>query len=206
MKNWVEYIRSKAGDRHLWQSGYQWGDWLALDKEEGADRVGATDVFLVASAFYAYSTEIVAKAADVLGYTKESTEYHALYEKIKTAFQNEYITKTGRMVSETQTGCILTLHFNLAPQELRTRIVQSLINNIAKRNNHLSTGFVGTPYLCHTLTENGQHDLAGKIFLKRDYPSWLYAVDLGATTIWERWNSMKEDGSFDDSGMNSFNH
>jgi alpha-L-rhamnosidase len=110
------------------------------------------------------------------------------------------------MVSETQTACILALYFGLTDAERRPRILQSLVSNLAKHNNHLTTGFVGTPYLCHTLSENGQHDLAGTVFLKEDYPSWLYAVNLGATTIWERWNSIKSDGSFDESGMNSFNH
>ncbi|GHV81845.1 alpha-L-rhamnosidase [Spirochaetia bacterium] len=206
MKRWVEYIRSKAGDNNLWQSGFQYADWLALDKEESSDRVGATDVYLVATAYYACSTAIVARAAKVLDHADDAKEYDRLHRNIIAAFQKEYITQTGRMVSETQTGCVLALHFGLADSEHRPRILQSLVNNLAKHNSHLTTGFVGTPYLCHTLSENGQHDLAGTVFLKQDYPSWLYAVNLGATTIWERWNSMKADGAFDESGMNSFNH
>jgi alpha-L-rhamnosidase len=206
MKGWVEYIRSKAGDTHLWQSGFQYADWLALDKEEGSDRVGATDIYLVASAYYAYSVGIVAETAGILGNKKDAAEYHKLREDITAAFQREYITQTGRMVSETQTGCVLALHFDLARKENRKRILASLVGNIVRHNNHLVTGFVGTPYLCHTLSDNGRHDLAGEVFLNRDYPSWLYAVDLGATSIWERWNSMMRDGSFGESGMNSFNH
>lgn len=206
MKQWVEYIRSKAGDKNLWQTGYQYGDWLALDKEEGPGRVGATDVYLIASAFYAHSTYLVARAAKILGYMDDAQEYQKLYWKIKAAFQKEYITQTGRMVSETQTACVLALHFDLAPTQDRGRILETLKSNIAKHNNHLTTGFVGTPYLCHTLSENGEHELAGKVFLKHDLPSWLYAVDRGATTIWERWDSIKKDGNFDETGMNSFNH
>ena len=206
MKGWVEYIHSKAGENNLWQSGYQYGDWLALDKEEGSGNGGGTDVYLVASAYFAYSTQIVAWSAELLGYAEDAEKYSALHQLIVEAFQKEYITQTGRMVCETQTACVLALYFDLAKQEDRDRILTSLTNNISKHNNHLTTGFVGTPYLCHTLTENGQHALAGKIFLKRDLPSWLYAVDLGATTIWERWDSMKKDGSFDETGMNSFNH
>jgi alpha-L-rhamnosidase len=206
MKSWVEYIRSKAGNRNLWQTGFQYADWLALDKEEGADRVGATDIYLVASAYYAYSAGIVAETAEILGSKKDAAEYRKLREDIVAAFQKEYITQTGRMVSETQTSCVLALHFDLVQKEYRERILASLVNNIARHNNHLVTGFVGTPYLCHTLSNNGRHNLAGTVFLKCDYPSWLYAVDLGATTIWERWNSMMEDGSIADSSMNSFNH
>lgn len=206
MKGWVEYIRSKTKDGNLWQSGYQYADWLALDKEESSDRVGATDIYLVATSYYAYSTAIVAEAAKILGYNEDADHYVQLHRNIIAAFNKEYITQTGRMVSETQTACVLALHFGLADERYRPRIHQSLISNLAKHNNHLTTGFVGTPYLCHTLSENGCHDLAGTIFLKEDYPSWLYAVKLGATTVWERWNSMKADGSFDESGMNSFNH
>lgn len=206
MKNWVEYIRLQAGEKALWQSGYQYGDWLALDKEEGSTRTGATDVYLIANAFYAHSTEILAKTAALLGYTQDAEAYGTLYDTIVENFQKEYITQTGRMVSETQTACVLALHFNLAKTGDRARILESLVENISKHNDHLTTGFVGTPYLCQTLTENGHHELAGKIILKRDVPSWLYAVDQGATTIWERWDSMKKDGSFDETGMNSFNH
>lgn len=206
MKMWVEHIRNRSAGNGLWQDGHQFGDWLALDKEEGPDCVGATDVYFVASAYYAYSTELTAKAAKVLGYEKDADEYAALHAHIIRAFREEYITRTGRLVSETQTGCVLALHFNLPEENHRGRILSSLIENIARHNNHLTTGFVGTPYLCHVLTENGRHDLAGKLLLKEDYPSWLYTVNMGATTMWERWNSMQEDGSIDDNGMNSFNH
>lgn len=206
MKGYVDYITAHCSKNGLWQTGYQYGDWLALDKEESADRTGATDKYLVANAYYAYSTDIVRKAAEVLGYEDDAKAYGELYQKVVTLFDEEYITRTGRLVSETQTGCVLALHFGLAQEKYRSRIAESLKKNIANHKNHLSTGFVGTPYLCHTLTENGMHDLAGTIFLKEDYPSWLYAVKKGATTIWERWNSIMPDGSFDESGMNSLNH
>lgn len=206
MRNWVEYIHSTSEQGLLWQSGFQYADWLALDKEEMSDRVGATDRYFVATAYYAYSTEILYKSAEILGYHEDYSKYHELYLKIVKAFNDEYITKTGRLVSETQTGCVLALHFNLAKEKYKNRIIASLENNLLAHKNHLVTGFVGTPYLCHVLSENGLHDIAGKILLQEDYPSWLYAVKRGATTIWERWNSMLPDGSFDESGMNSFNH
>ena len=206
MKGWVEYMRSQAGDTHLWQSGFQFADWLALDKEEGPGCTGATDIYLIATAFYAYSAGITAKAAQVLGYTNDAKQYSQLQQNICAAFRNEYITQTGRMASETQTACVLALHFGLANPEFRERILQSLISNLSRHNNHLTTGFVGTPYLCHVLSDNGCHELAAKLFLNEDYPSWLYEVKMGATTVWERWNSLRSDGSPGDAGMNSFNH
>ncbi|PMC34694.1 alfa-L-rhamnosidase [Bacillus sp. UMB0899] len=206
MKGWVEYITSKCGSNGLWQTGFQYGDWLALDKEESADRTGATDKYLVANAYYAYSTNILRKAAEVLNKAEDIKKYSELYQKVKKAFNEEYITATGRLVSETQTGCVLALYFDLAEEKYRNRILEALETNIANHKNHLSTGFVGTPYLCHALTENNLHDLAGTIFLKEDYPSWLYSVKKGATTIWERWNSILPNGDFDTSGMNSLNH
>jgi alpha-L-rhamnosidase len=206
MKGYVDYITEHCGENGLWQTGYQYGDWLALDKEEGADRTGATDKYLVANAYYAYSTDIVRKTAQILEQDEDVRKYGKLYENIVRLFREEYITRTGRMVSETQTGCVLALYFGLSEEKHRARIAKSLETNIANHKNHLSTGFVGTPYLCHVLSENGMHDLAGTIFLKEDYPSWLYAVKRGATTIWERWNSIMPDGSFDESGMNSLNH
>ncbi|WP_419888406.1 glycoside hydrolase family 78 protein [Neobacillus niacini] len=206
MKGWVDYITARCGTNGLWQTGFQYGDWLALDKEEGADRTGATDKYLVANAYYAYSANIVSKTASVLGKEEDKEQYEALYRKIKKAFNDEYLTATGRLVSETQTGCVLALHFDLAEERHRARILESLTKNIANHKNHLTTGFVGTPYLCHALSDNDEHDLAGTLFLKEDYPSWLYAIKKGATTIWERWNSILPNGDFDESGMNSLNH
>lgn len=206
MKGYVDYITEHCSENGLWQTGFQYGDWLALDKEESADRTGATDKFLIANAYYAYSADIVRQAAEVLGLEEDAKKYRELHEDIVRLFDEEYITRTGRVVSETQTGCVIALYFNLAQEKYRDRIAKSLETNIANHKNHLSTGFVGTPYLCHVLSENGMHDLAGTIFLKEDYPSWLYAVKKGATTIWERWNSILPDGNFDESGMNSLNH
>lgn len=204
---WVDYIHSKVSENGLWQTGFQYGDWLALDIESGStDRTGGTDKYLVANAYYAYSTGIVRDAAKVLGNKELEEKYAALYEEIIEAINNEFITKTGRLVSETQTGCVLMLYFNLAKPEYRDRIRQTLETNIGAHRNHLTTGFVGTPYLCHCLSENNMHLLANEIFLKEDFPGWMYAVKKGATTIWERWNSILPNGDFDESGMNSLNH
>jgi len=206
MHEWVDYIKNNCEESGLWQSGFQYGDWLALDKEESADRTGATDKYMIANAYYLYVTDLVKKTAGVLGKSEEAKEYADLYEKTLDAFQREYYTETGRIVSETQTGAILSLYFDLAREKDRKRILNTLLTNIANHKNHLATGFVGTPYICHTLSENGEHEMAATLFMKEDYPSWLYAVNMGATTIWERWNSIKPDGTFDESGMNSLNH
>lgn len=206
MHEWVDYIKNNCEENGLWQSGFQYGDWLALDKEESADRTGATDKYMIANAYYLYVTELVKKTAEVLGKDEEAKKYAELHETTLDAFQREYYTETGRIVSETQTGAILSLYFNLAREKDRKRILKTLLTNIENHKNHLSTGFVGTPYICHALSENGAHEMAATLFMKEDYPSWLYAVNMGATTIWERWNSIKPDGTFDESGMNSLNH
>ena len=207
MKDYVDYISAHTNSENgLWQTGFQYADWLALDKEESSDRVGATDPYLVANAYYAYSAMLVSKAAEVLGKKEDALLYKKLHDEIVRRFQAEYITVNGRLVSETQTGCVLALHFNLAKKKHREKIISSLRENIERHNNHLSTGFVGTPYICHVLSDNGLHDIAGVLFMNDDFPSWIYSVKMGATTIWERWNSVKPDGSFDESGMNSLNH
>jgi alpha-L-rhamnosidase len=208
MKGWVDYISRHCGPNGLWQTGHQYGDWLSLDKEDGAPPAGpgGTDSYLVANAFYLRSTDIVRKTAKILGFTLEEDRYSRLYGETLMAFQNEYITGGGRVLTETQTACVLALFFDLAKPEHRQRILNALVSNLARHNDHLTTGFVGTPYLCHALSENGRHDLAVKLLLQEDYPSWLYAVKKGATTIWERWNSILPNGDFEASGMNSLNH
>lgn len=130
-----------------------------------------------------------------------------MYHKIVASIQDEFITKNGRIVSETQTACILMLYFDLIQPEFREKTLTTLVQNIGDHRNHLTTGFVGTPYICHCLSELGAHDVAQAVFLKEDLPSWFYAVKKGATTIWERWNSILPDGQFEEAGnMNSLNH
>ena len=205
MKGWVDYITSRS-ENHLWQKDFQFGDWLALDRGEVKDNVGATDVYFIASAYYAYSAELVSKAAKVLGYEKDAADYQQLHDDIITAFRKEYVTETGRLVTETQTSYVLALALGLVPDRFRARELEGLVNNLHKYNDHLTTGFVGTPHLLHVLSENGRHDLAAKLFMNDDFPSWLYAVKKGATTVWERWNGIREDGSFYPPDMSSFNH
>lgn len=206
MHEWVDYIQDKTNENGLWMTNYQYGDWLALDREEGESSVGATDVYLVANAYYIYVTEIVKKTAEVLEKREEAAYYQKLYEDTLKSFQKEYYTDRGRIVCETQTGCVLSLYFHIAKEKDREKILHALTTNIENHKNHLTTGFVGTPYLCHALSENGAHDMASVLFMKEDYPSWLYAVNMGATTIWERWNGIYPDGSMPHPGLNSMNH
>lgn len=188
MHEWVDYIHNHVNENGLWMTNYQYGDWLALDREMGDKSVGATDVYFVANAYYIYVTELVAKTAHVLGKYGEAAYYEVLREKTLDSFRKEYYTARGRIVSETQTACALSLYFNLAYEKDRENIVQMLVSNIEDHQNHLTTGFVGTPYLCHVLSEKKAHDTAGLLFMREDLPSWLYAVNKGATTLWERWD------------------
>jgi alpha-L-rhamnosidase len=207
MKAWVEHVKSCLNENDLWQSGHQYGDWLGLDKEIGATgNTGGTDVHLVANAYFIHSIKLIIRASEILGYLDDTMHYKKMYEKILATFQNEYITGAGRILTETQTAAALCLTFDLQRPEHRNRVIERLTITLNKHGNHLTTGFAGTPHLCHALSNNGLHDLAVKVFLQEDYPSWLYAVKMGATTIWERWNSVLPDGEFEASGMNSLNH
>ncbi len=205
MEAWVEYIRSHSENGLIWNTGFHYGDWLGLDAKEGS-YLGATPNDLVATAFYAYSTQLVAKAAKVLGYAEKAAAYERHFLNIAGAFQDEFITSTGRLAAPTQTAHVLTLMFNLAKKEHVQRIVNSLVKLIEDNNWHLTTGFLGTPYLCHVLSRNGRQDIAYRLLLQTEYPSWLYPVTKGATTIWEHWDGIKPDGSFWSKNMNSFNH
>ena len=205
MKMWVEYIRQTETENHLHTSGHQRGDWLALDREEGQGNSGSTNPYLISTAFYAYSTYIVAQAAKALGYMEDEKEYTQLYEGIRKGFKEEFITVNGRVVSETQTGLALILALDLAGGHEK-RITELLAENVTQHKNKPTTGFIGTPFLMRALSKSGRHDLAGKLLLNGEFPGWLNEVKLGATTMWERWDSMRPDGTFDESGMNSFNH
>jgi alpha-L-rhamnosidase len=208
MKAWVEYIRKKAGDSYIWKGGSKYGDWLFYHPpvNNHTEPDGYTEHDFIATAFYAYSTSILAETAKALGKTDDAKMYSALFNKIKEVFINEYVTKAGRVGTNSQTSYVLALKFNLLPDNLRKKAAEFLADDIKSRRNHLSTGFLGTPYLCHVLSDNGYTDVAYDLLLQETYPSWLYPVKMGATTIWERWDGEKTDSTFQDPGMNSFNH
>ncbi|MED3728376.1 alpha-L-rhamnosidase [Priestia filamentosa] len=209
MKAWVDYIKKQdddSGGKRLWRVGFHFGDWLALDGEDPNGFIGGTDTHYVASAYYYYSTQIVAKAANVLGKLDLAEKYSILADEVKQSIINEYFTPNGKSAINTQTALILALHMNLVPEHYKERIAEDLRDKLAGDNMHLKTGFVGTPYFAPALSENGSSEDAYTLLLNEDYPSWLYAVKLGATTVWERWNSVLPDGSISESGMNSLNH
>lgn len=205
MKAWVEYMRRNAGENFLWTRGFHYGDWLAFNTTR-SDYPGATTAKdLIATAYFAHSTDILSKTAAVLGKDDDAAAYRQLFENIKKAFGEEYITPNGRLSSDTQTAYALALAFDLVDEAIRDNAAQKLAEDV-RRFKHITTGFVGTPLICFVLSENGYPDLAYMLLNRKEYPSWLYPITKGATTIWERWDGIKQDGTFQDAGMNSFNH
>ncbi|WP_348811206.1 family 78 glycoside hydrolase catalytic domain [Flavobacterium maritimum] len=210
MKAYLNYVRN-AAKNDLWNTGFQFADWLSYRVDDSKGMIGMksaiTDNYLVAQCFYAYNVEIMIKAATLLGKTEEVKEYQSLLERVRKAFQTEYMTASGKLISETQTAYILALQFDMLPENLRAQAVERLVKNIESYEYHLTTGFLGTPFLNPVLTRFGRNDIAYKLLLQDTYPSWLYPIKAhGATTIWERWDSMKPDGTFQDPSMTSFNH
>lgn len=206
MKNYVESIR-KTTNNDLWNTGFHFGDWLFYRPADDNDgRSAVTDKYLIAQCFYAHSVQLLINAATVLDKKEDVAAYSNLLNAIKAAFIKEYMTPSGRLVSGTQTAYVLALHFDMLPENLRQQAAQRLVDNIKSYNNHLTTGFLGTPYLCHVLTRFGYSNIAYELLLQETYPSWLYPVKMGATTIWERWDGIKPDGSFQTPSMNSYNH
>ncbi|NWQ41702.1 family 78 glycoside hydrolase catalytic domain [Bacillus sp. EB106-08-02-XG196] len=205
MKKWVKFIRLQGDNEYLWNTGFQLGDWLGLDAKENS-YIGATARDFIATAFYAYSARLVRDAAVVLGKSEDVRHYSELLSGIIHHFNQEFITPTGRLTSQTQTAYVLALAFDLIDGKVRERAAFELNELVLENDYHLTTGFVGTPYLCFALSNNGYHETAVKLLLQDTYPSWLYSISKGATTIWEHWDSIKPDGSFWSDDMNSFNH
>jgi len=206
MKAWVDYMTSQDTEGVDRYYGFHLGDWLAQDTADPFNLFGATPTDLIATAYYAYSAKLVAKAARVLGKADEAEKYEALHRRVRAAFRKEYMTPSGRVLSETQTAQVIALYFGLCEEHERPVIAQHLAERIRADKNLLTTGFVGTPYLCPALSENGLNEYAYSLLLSTGRPSWLYAVERGATTIWERWNGIDENGDFGPVSMNSFNH
>jgi len=205
MKRWVDYMATRAGDALLWNRDFTYGDWLAF-ATNNSDYPGATtDKDLVSQAYFARSTDLLQKTAAVLGKTDDARKYADLLAKIKKVFLAEFVTPNGRLASNTQTAYSLALAFDLLPESLRAQAAQRLAEDVRKFK-HITTGFLGTPVICHVLSDYGYLDDAFMLVNRERYPSWLYPVTKGATTIWERWDGIKPDGSFQDEGMNSFNH
>jgi alpha-L-rhamnosidase len=205
MGKWIEYMRQRAGDDYIWDGDYHFGDWLAFATTRPDYPGATTSKDFIATAFYAHSTDLMRRIALNLGKENDARSYGELLGKIKTAFRREFVTERGRVGEDTQTAYALALEFDLLPDELRRIAADRLARDVRERG-HLTTGFLGTPYICHVLSRYGHLSEAYLLLNREQYPSWLYPVKQGATTIWERWDGQKPDGSFQDRGMNSFNH
>ena len=199
MTRWVDYLKLHSDglirDR---DRGGDYGDWLSI----GAD----TPKDLIGTAFFAYSTHLLAKSCKAIGRTEEAAKYEQLFQDIKKAFDERYVAPDGRIKGNTQCGYAMALKFELLPDELRPKAAQYLEEDIEAKKNHLSTGFVGVSYLLPVLTQSGKADAAYRLLLQDTFPSWLFSVKQGATTIWERWDGWTPEKGFQDPGMNSFNH
>ncbi len=196
MKKHLAAIAHYSTTEYLWTGCDQFGDWLGLDSKPGESK-GASSDDIVSSAFYAYSTEIVCRVGRILG--EDISEYEELLEKIKTKYADTY-----ENVLTTQTECAISLRFGLVRD--RKAIFERLVAKVHEAGDMLQTGFVGTPHILHVLSAGGESELAYKLLLRTEYPSWLYPVTKGATTMWEHWDGIRPDGSFWSAGMNSFNH
>ncbi|WP_210508395.1 family 78 glycoside hydrolase catalytic domain [Naasia sp. SYSU D00057] len=207
MRAWADALLRLAGERMLWEGHFQFGDWLDPDAPPTRPGDAKTDDDIVASAYLHWSTHLVALAAERLGRAEDAARYGELAERVREAWVREYVTPTGRIVSDAPTAYALALQFDLVRDaERRTTIGDRLAFLVRAAGYHMSTGFVGTPLIQDALVGAGHADVAGRLLTQTENPSWLYAVTMGATTIWERWDSMLEDGSINPGEMTSFNH
>ncbi len=208
MTRWMAYI-AEANPHYVRDArlNNNYGDWLAVDGDAANHIVASlTPKPLLATAYYAYDARLMAQMARVLGHTADAIQYEDLCAKIKAAFQRTYVGDDGRLTGGTQTAYVLALALDLVPAALRPTLAGHLVADIAQRNGHLATGFVGVRDLLPVLTAMGYQDVAYQILLNETYPSWGYSIRQGATTIWERWDGWTRDRGFQDPEMNSFNH
>ena len=216
MKKWVDYIKNTGDNPYLFDSGFHFGDWVGTDSPYGSF-FGATNLFIVASAFYANSADILIKTGHILNI--DVSDYEDLYKNIVKEFQKAFL-KDGLPIGEraiehsqpekstnfTQAAIALILHFSLCEEKDREKLTNALVELIKDNGMRMTTGFLGTPYLLHALTDNGRSDIAYNLLLQEKKPSWLYSINNGATTIWEHYDGISEDGKLWSPIMNSFNH
>lgn len=207
MCRYVNFIDRFGGDKYMWNAPYghfgDWLDWLSMSSSVTNDKRGGTGAPYIAQAYFAYSTRLVIKAGHILN--KDVSYYEGLYDGIIKKFREHYM-KDGTPIHKTQTACVLALHFDLCDIADRKPTADLLCELIHERGDTLSTGFVGTPYLLHSLSETGNNELAYTLLLQDKFPSWLYSVKMGATTIWEHWDGINENGDVWSPSMNSYNH
>lgn len=207
MQDWVEWIITQDkehGEQHLWNFGFHFGDWLAQDGVTPQSMKGGTDDYFVASVYYYASVLKLAKAAGILGKKEERKQYCRKAEQIYAAILAEYFSPNGRLTIDTQTGYLISLKFGVYIN--RERVIEGLKVRLKKDCYKIKGGFVGAPMMCQVLAENGMEDIAYYILFQEGFPGWMHCINLGATTIWERWNSVLDDGSISGTEMNSLNH
>ena len=206
-RKWVDLVERLAGPTRLWDTGVQLGDWLDPVAPPDDPGDGRTDRYLVATAYFARSARHLAWSAEALGDTDAARHYGALADAVAAAFRDAYVLPSGRMTSDSPTAYCLALAFDLldAP-DLRRRAGDRLATLVLENDARIATGFVGTPLICDALTDTGHLDVAYRLLTQTECPSWLYTVTQGATTIWERWDSLRPDGTLNPGGMTSFNH
>ncbi|HEY9308769.1 MAG TPA: family 78 glycoside hydrolase catalytic domain [Microbacterium sp.] len=207
MASWVDEVAAAAGENRIWDAGFQYGDWLDPAAPAGRPEAAQTYPEIVATAYFARSARIVAETAALLGRDADAARYGALADDVRAAFHREYVARSGRVLSDSATAYALALQFDLIEDAAERDRAADRLAQIVKENRYrISTGFVGTPLICDALSANGHADTAYRLLLQTENPSWLYAVKMGATTIWERWDSLLPDGTVNPSGMTSFNH
>ena len=206
MRAWVEFERRRAGADFLWQPGWQFGDWLALHSDDPSYPGATTLTDFIATAYFAHSADLLARAARALGKQSDAALYDKLFRDVRAAFNREFVSAGGRVGENTQTAYALALGFGLLPDSLVAPAGERLAAAVRGRGMHLTTGFLGTPQLLPVLSATSHFDVAYGLLMQRSYPSWLYPITRGATTMWERWDGIRPDSSFQDAGMNSFNH
>jgi alpha-L-rhamnosidase len=206
-RRWVDKVESVAGADRVWDEGFQLGDWLDPAAPPQDPAAGRTDRHLVATAYFARSARAVADMAGVLGLDAEAAHYGSLADEVTAAFRAAYVRPDGTMTSDAQTAYALAIVFDLLPDEKhRTTAGARLAALVRAAGNRIATGFVGTPLVCDALTLTGHADTAYDLLLERECPSWLYQVVQGATTVWERWDALRPDGTVNPGTMTSFNH
>lgn len=204
---WVDQIHAICGEKLLWERGFQFGDWLDPAAPPDNPAKATTPAFIVATAYFARSADLTARAAAVLGYTKQAEKYQSLAKAIRSAFADAYITPAGRVIGDASTAYALALQFDLLPSATARRGAAARLSEIVRDSGyHISTGFAGTPLICDALSENGYLADAYRLLTQTTNPSWLYPVTMGATSIWERWDSMLPNGEINPGEMTSFNH
>lgn len=206
MVAWARYVESRLDADGIWRRDFQFGDWLDYRGENPLAPRPVTNPDLIATAYFAYSLTLLAQIAQVLGKRADARRFEQRARRARQAFCAEFVTPAGRIGPDTQTAYVLALAFDLLPEPLKRSAATRLARLVRDDGYRLTTGFLGTPHLCHVLTRYGYADAAYELLNQERYPSWLYPIRRGATTIWERWDGIRPDGTFQDPGMNSFNH